>query len=66
MSLPARHDDDRRQDGATACLSAICSKRLRARLDHKQWVVVTAFGIGLGAGTVRYADLLFDEHTDAV
>jgi hypothetical protein len=41
-------------------------ERLRARLDRKQWVVATELGIGLRPGTVRYADLLVDEHTGAV
>jgi Uma2 family endonuclease len=35
---------------------------LRARLDRKQWVVVTEFGIDVAPGTVRYADIVVDRH----
>jgi Uma2 family endonuclease len=33
---------------------------LRARLDRKQWVVLTDFGIDVRPGTIRYADILVD------
>jgi Uma2 family endonuclease len=35
---------------------------LRARLDRKQWVVLTDFGIDVRPGTIRYADIVVDEH----
>ena len=35
---------------------------LRARLDRKQWVVLTDFGIDVRPGTVRYADVVVDQH----
>jgi Uma2 family endonuclease len=34
---------------------------LRARLDRKQWVVLTDFGIDVRPGTVRYADIVVDQ-----
>jgi Uma2 family endonuclease len=33
---------------------------LRARLDRKQWVVLTEFGIDVRPGTIRYADIVVD------
>ena len=33
----------------------------RARLDRKQWMVLTEFGIDIRAGTVRYADIVVDQ-----
>jgi len=35
---------------------------LRARLDRKQWVVLTDFGIDVRPGTVRYADIVVDQY----
>jgi Uma2 family endonuclease len=35
---------------------------LRARLDRKQWVVLTEFGIDVRPGTIRYADIVVDQH----
>jgi len=35
---------------------------LRTRLDRKQWVVLTEFGIDVTPGTVRYADIVVDRH----
>ena len=34
---------------------------LRARLDRKQWVVLTDFGIDVRPGTIRYADIVVDQ-----
>jgi len=34
---------------------------LRARLDRKQWVALTEFGIDVRPGTIRYADLVVDQ-----
>ena len=33
---------------------------LRGRLDRKRWVVLTEFGIDVGPGTIRYADIVVD------
>jgi Uma2 family endonuclease len=35
---------------------------LRARLDRKQWVVLTEFGIDVRPGTIRYADIVVDAY----
>jgi Uma2 family endonuclease len=35
---------------------------LRARLDRRQWVVLAEFGIDVRPGTIRYADILVDQH----
>jgi Uma2 family endonuclease len=35
---------------------------LRARLDRKKWVVLTEFGIDVRPGTIRYADIVVDQH----
>lgn len=35
---------------------------LRARLDRKQWVVLTDFGIDVRPGTIRYADIVVDRY----
>jgi Uma2 family endonuclease len=35
---------------------------LRARLDRKQWIVLTDFGIDVRPGTIRYADVVVDHH----
>ena len=35
---------------------------LRARLDRKQWVVLTEFGIDVRPGTIRYPDIVVDQH----
>ena len=35
---------------------------LRGRLDRKQWIVLTDFGIDVRPGTVRYADIVVDQH----
>ena len=35
---------------------------LRARLDRKQWVVLTDFGIDVRPGTIRYADIVVDQY----
>jgi Uma2 family endonuclease len=35
---------------------------LRMRLDRKQWVVLTEFGIDVRPGTLRYADIVVDRH----
>jgi Uma2 family endonuclease len=35
---------------------------LRARLDRKQWVVLTEFGIDVRPGTIRYADVVADQY----
>jgi Uma2 family endonuclease len=35
---------------------------LRARLDRKQWLVLTEFGINVRPGTVRYPDIVVDQH----
>jgi Uma2 family endonuclease len=34
---------------------------LRGRLDRKRWVVLTEFGIDVGPGTIRYADIVVDQ-----
>ncbi|TMJ24626.1 MAG: Uma2 family endonuclease [Alphaproteobacteria bacterium] len=34
---------------------------LRARLDRKQWIVLTDFGIDIRPGTVRYGDIVVDQ-----
>lgn len=34
---------------------------LRRRLDRKRWVVLTEFGIDVGPGTIRYADIVVDQ-----
>ncbi len=31
---------------------------LRARLDRKRWRVITEFGVDVGPGTIRYADVV--------
>jgi Uma2 family endonuclease len=33
---------------------------LRARLDRRQWIVLTDFGVDVRPGTVRYADVVVD------
>jgi Uma2 family endonuclease len=33
---------------------------LRGRLDRKQWLVLAEFGIDVGPGTIRYADIVVD------
>lgn len=35
---------------------------LRGRLDRKQWVVLTEFGVDIRPGTIRYADIVVDQH----
>ncbi|HEY7301640.1 MAG TPA: Uma2 family endonuclease [Xanthobacteraceae bacterium] len=35
---------------------------LRARLDRKQWIVLTDFGIDVRPGTIRYPDVVVDRH----
>jgi Uma2 family endonuclease len=35
---------------------------LRTRLDRKQWVVLTEFGIDVRPGTIRYADIVVDRY----
>jgi len=35
---------------------------LRARLDRRQWIVLTDFGIDIRPGTVRYADVVVDRY----
>jgi Uma2 family endonuclease len=35
---------------------------LRARLDRKQWVVLTEFGIDIRPGTIRYPDIIVDRY----
>jgi Uma2 family endonuclease len=35
---------------------------LRARLDRKQWVVLTELGIDVRPGTIRCADIVVDQH----
>jgi Uma2 family endonuclease len=35
---------------------------LRRRLDRKQWVVLTDFGIDIRPGTVRYPDIVVDRY----
>src|SRR4051794_22878994 len=35
---------------------------LRARLDRKQWVVLTEFGVDVRPGTIRYPDIVVDRH----
>jgi Uma2 family endonuclease len=37
---------------------------LRARLDRKRWIVLSDFGVDVGPGTVRYADVVVD-HSSA-
>jgi Uma2 family endonuclease len=34
---------------------------LRMRLDRRQWVVLTEFGIDVRPGTIRYADIVVDQ-----
>ena len=35
---------------------------LHSRLDRKRWTVLTDFGIDVGPGTVRYPDIVIDQH----
>ena len=35
---------------------------LRRRLDRKRWVVLTEFGVDVGPGTIRYADIVVDQY----
>jgi Uma2 family endonuclease len=35
---------------------------LRTRLDRKEWVVLTEFGIDVRPGTIRYADIVVDQY----
>jgi Uma2 family endonuclease len=35
---------------------------LRARLDRKKLVVLTEFGVDIRPGTIRYADIVVDQH----
>jgi Uma2 family endonuclease len=35
---------------------------LRARLDRKQWIVLTDFGIDIRPDTIRYGDIVVDQH----
>jgi len=35
---------------------------LRARLDRKQWIVLTDFGVDIRPGTIRYGDIVVDRH----
>jgi len=37
------------------------SQLLRTRLDRKQWLVVTDFGIDIRPGTVRYGDIVVNQ-----
>src|SRR5436190_20992401 len=34
---------------------------LRARLDRKQWIVLTDFGVDIRPGTIRYGDIVVDQ-----
>jgi Uma2 family endonuclease len=35
---------------------------LRAHLDRNQWIALTDFGIDVRPGTIRYADIVVDQH----